>query len=223
MAAYLRHPSFAAKNFEKDGKRHLLLAASGSVATIKIPVILDALSSCNNLSVRLILTHSAKEFLAGQSPEQPPWETLIGIRNVDSIHSDEDEWDPAWVRNAPILHIELRRWADLLLIAPLSADTMAKIAMGFSDNLLLSVIRAWDTTGEIDGGAPKPIVVAPAMNTAMYHHPITKRHLDILEHEWTWFIVLKPMEKRLACGDTGSGAMKEWSEIVIFVKERLEL
>lgn len=133
-----------------DGKTHLLLCATGSVATIKIPNIITALSRYTNLSIRLIFTQSATNFLRGQSAEQPSLREIEALPNVDGIYFDEDEWREPWIRGNKILHIELRRWADVMVIAPLSADTLAKITQGWSDNLLLSVIRAWDTTGELD-------------------------------------------------------------------------
>jgi len=237
---------FTASEHSNDGKRHLLLAASGSVATIKIPNILNALSHHLNLSIRLILTKSATNFLAGQSAEQPHIETLRRIKNVEGIFLDEEEWHHPWKRGNGILHIELRRWAHMLVIAPLSANTLAKITGGFSDNLLTSVVRAWDTTGELDGSTEgagqvrgkKRIVVAPAMNTAMWRHPISKRQIKVLEEDWgiceegvdlhedggdRWFEVLRPQEKELACGDVGDGAMKDWREIVKVIEKRFEL
>ena len=157
-----------------DGKTHILLGCSGSVATIKLPNILHAFSRFPRLSVRVILTASASKFLVGQSAEQPTLLQLRRIPNVDAIYRDEDEWSPPWVRSASILHIELRRsvheiplfvspglldtlpvlrtysyvpmpnyradwrgrrWAHLLVIAPLSANTLAKISNGNCDNL----------------------------------------------------------------------------------------
>lgn len=212
-----------------DKKVHLLLAASGSVATIKIPSIITSLSQQANLSIRIILTKAATSFLNGQSREQPHWSSLAQD-NVEGIYLDEDEWSIPWVRGNSILHIELRRWADLLVIAPLSANSLAKMANGMADNLLLSVIRAWDTTGEIDG-KKKTIIVAPAMNTAMWRHPATKEHLAKLEADWGirstskggCIEVLRPVEKTLACGDSGDGAMREWSEVVSIIQDRLSL
>lgn len=143
-----------------------------------------------------------------------------------------------------------------MLVAPLSANSLAKIANGMSNDLVSSVIRAWDHSGLIDGERPgvalpydmrksqeelatlppafregrkKGVIVAPAMNTAMWSHPVTGKHLSTLQDEWGvekaggWFEVLRPMEKMLACGDTGSGAMKDWKEIVGVVEERLGL
>ena len=219
-------PKSAPALHEADGKFHLLLAASGSVATIKLPNIVNAFSDYPNLSIRIIMTKSAEQFLKGQSHEQPQLKSLLDMPNVDAIYNDEDEWKEPWIRNAKILHIELRRWANLLVVAPLSANTMAKMVAGMSDNLLLSVIRAWDTTGFIDGKR-KRIIVAPAMNTAMWMHPVTMKQLIILEEEWGvsggndgWIEVLRPVEKALACGDVGSGAMIPWTDIVEIIKLR---
>lgn len=224
-------PHFRASDHASDGKKHLLLAASGSVATIKLPNIVTKLSQHGNLSIRIILTSSATMFLAGQSTEQPQLHSLQEVNTVDGIYRDRDEWDRPWVRGNDILHIELRRWADILVIAPLSANSLAKMTIGMADNLLLSVIRAWDTTGEIEHPSRKKmIVVAPAMNTAMWRHPVTKEHIKKLEENWGvsggsdgWIEVLKPVEKTLACGDVGDGAMKEWKEIVSLIEARLEL
>ncbi|TGO44200.1 hypothetical protein BOTNAR_0899g00030 [Botryotinia narcissicola] len=224
------HP-FTAADHASDGKRHLLLAASGSVATIKIPNILSALSHYPNLSICVILTKSATNFLQGQSIEQPHIDTFHRYANVQGVFLDEEEWIHPWKRGQSILHIELRRWAHMLVVAPLSANTMAKITGGFSDNLLTSVVM--DTNGEMVFSGKKRIVVAPAMNTAMWRHPVTKSQIKILEQEWGigpdgdegegWFEVLRPQEKELACGDVGDGAMKDWKEIVTVIEKRLKL
>ncbi|KAI8934227.1 hypothetical protein NX059_008973 [Plenodomus lindquistii] len=229
-------------NHQDDDKIHVLLCASGSVATIKIPNIVNALARHQNIRIRLIFTTAARHFLQGQSEEQPSIEEIEALPNVDAVYFDEDEWREPWKRGNKILHIELRRWADIMIIAPLSANELAKITQGWSDNLLLSVARAWDTTGLIDpvrnipgvqwprqDGVPKKrILVAPSMNTAMWFQPVTKQQVQVLEEEWGfknggWFEVLQPMEKELACGDIGGGAMKDWKEIVGVIEERLGL
>lgn len=221
--------TFAAARYYEDRKYHLLLCATGSVAAIKIPSICEALSNYSNLSIRVVLSRSATKFLDGQSEEQPKWTTLNGIKNVDGVYIDSHEWDRPWKRGDDILHIELRRWADLMVIAPLSANGLAKMALGMSDNLVMSIVRAWDTTGQIDGVRPgiefegrlrkKTIMVAPAMNTAMWRHPVTMKHLRVLVVDWGvenggWIELLQPIEKGLACGDVGSGGMKDWKTIV---------
>ncbi|KAJ6437280.1 flavoprotein [Purpureocillium lavendulum] len=209
-----------------DGKVHLLLAASGSVATIKIPQIINGLASHSNLSIRLVLTSSAEHFLAGQSPEQPTLAEVRRLPNVDGIYTDAAEWTRPWTRGAPILHVELRRWADVMVVSPLSANTMAKMVAGLCDNLLLSVFRAWDADGSIDG-VNKKIVVAPAMNTAMWRNPVTAKHVRTLEEDWGgadgWVEVLKPISKGLACKDVGDGAMVEWEDIVTVIEAKLGL
>ncbi|OJJ44041.1 hypothetical protein ASPZODRAFT_135486 [Penicilliopsis zonata CBS 506.65] len=222
-----------------DGKKHLLLAASGSVATIKLPLIVSALQNhSDNLSIRIILTKAAAEFLRGQTAEQPTVASLAALPGVDGVYQDEDERTDSWTRGAGILHINLRKWADILVVAPLSANTLAKIVHGVSDSLLTNVIRAWDTSGLVDG-VKKRILVAPAMNAAMWLHPVTALQIRVLEEDWGvrdaedhppydptkqgWFEVLKPIEKSLACGDVGVGGMQEWTEIVTIIQQRMGL
>lgn len=225
---------FSAEPYFQDNKFHILLAASGSVATIKLPNIAEALGRHENVSIRIIITKGAERFLAGQSSEQPSLESLRNINGVDGIYGDADEWMTPWTRGESILHIELRKWAHILLVAPLSANTMAKMTMGVADNLLLSVMRAWDTTGLVDIGlkARKPMIfVAPAMNTAMWKHPITEKQIKILRDEWGWndsnpdgwVTVLHPIDKPLACGDVGTGGMMDWRKIVHIIRDYLNI
>jgi phosphopantothenoylcysteine decarboxylase len=226
-----------------DNKFHVLLAASGSVATIKIANIATSLCSNPQISLRLIFTASAAKFLEGQSAEQPSLEEISKVKGVEGIYLDEDEWAIPWTRGAKILHIELRRWADIMVVAPLSANTMAKLVAGICDNLLLSTMRAWDISGLLDpphlvtGSEGKTvtfpttrkkiILVAAAMNTAMWFHPVTQKHIKLLEEDWGtgteggWIEVLRPIDKGLACGDVGSGAMLSWELIVARVNELL--
>ena len=97
-----------------------------------------------------------------------------------------------------VLHVELAQWADVLLVAPLSANSLAKLALGICDTLPTLVARCWHV------GA-KPMVVAPAMNTKMWEHPVTAGQLKKLQR---WGVqVVDPIEKLLACGDKGVGAM----------------
>jgi len=114
----------------------------------------------------------------------------------------------------PILHIELRRWADIVLVAPCSANTLAKIANGLTDNLATSVMRAL---------APStPTYLFPAMNSLMFEHPLTAHHLRTVV-EVVRYTVVGPVEKLLACGDLGTGGMQEWRDIVALVVEKFSL
>ncbi|XP_033922231.1 phosphopantothenoylcysteine decarboxylase isoform X2 [Melopsittacus undulatus] len=115
-------------------------------------------------------------------------------------------------RSDPVLHIELRRWADLMLVAPLDANTLAKLANGICDNLLTCVIRAWDLS--------KPLLFCPAMNTAMWEHPITAQHVEQLKG--FGYTEIPCVVKKLVCGDEGRGAMAEVWTIVESVKRILE-
>lgn len=112
-----------------------------------------------------------------------------------------------------MLHIELRKWADLLVVAPLSANTLSSIVVGRCDGLLLSVLRAWDWREE------RGVVVAPAMNTLMWTHPVTGGQVETLKG---WGVeVLMPVSKVLACGDEGVGGMVGVEVVVEAVGRRL--
>ncbi|XP_029379709.1 phosphopantothenoylcysteine decarboxylase isoform X2 [Echeneis naucrates] len=115
-------------------------------------------------------------------------------------------------RSDPVLHIELRRWADLFVIAPLDANTLGKIASGICDNLLTCVVRAWDTS--------RPLLFCPAMNTAMWQHPITAKQVSSLKE--FGYMEIPCIAKTLVCGDEGKGAMAEVSTIVSVIKQYLQ-
>uniref|UniRef100_A0A3B5AWA8 Phosphopantothenoylcysteine decarboxylase n=1 Tax=Stegastes partitus TaxID=144197 RepID=A0A3B5AWA8_9TELE len=102
-------------------------------------------------------------------------------------------------RSDPVLHIELRRWADLLVIAPLDANTLGKIASGICDNLLTCVVRAWDTS--------RPLLFCPAMNTAMWLHPITAQQVSKLKE--FGYVEIPCIAKKLVCGDEGGFQYQE--------------
>ncbi len=104
------------------------------------------------------------------------------------------------------MHIELRKLSSILLIAPLSANTMGKIANGLCDNLLTCVARCWDLKNH-------SFIVAPAMNTMMYEHPITEYQLKLLS-ETLKIKVLPTLSKKLMCGDEGYGAMLDVPSII---------
>ena len=130
------------------------------------------------------------------------------------VFRDEDEWSAWTERTDPVLHIELRRIAHVICIAPLSANTLGKLANGLSDNLLTSVFRAWDFKAE------KPAIVAPAMNTAMYENPITGIQEAFLREKLKVH-VLETVEKLLICNDKGKGAMAEVKTIVEAIQASL--
>jgi hypothetical protein len=176
---------------------HILIAATGSVATIKIPLIIAKLRKMygSHAVIQLIVTTAAEHFLR-----------TVKLPSDIKIWHDHDEWTSRRSVAETVLHVKLRRWADILLIAPLSANTLAKMANGICDNLITSVFRAWNSN--------TPVVVAPAMNTHMYTNPMTKKHLTVLQTSFPYVHVLKPIEKVLVCGDIGMGGMREWTDVV---------
>jgi phosphopantothenoylcysteine decarboxylase len=206
---------------------NVLLGVTGSVAAIKTPDLFAELTRCGH-AVKVVATDAALYFFDPAALDP----THQG-RNPDIVIVDADEWPgDRYQRSDTVLHIELRRWADVLLIAPLDANTLAKLAAGLCDNCLTCVCRAWDLT--------RPVVLAPAMNTLMWQHPATLRHLRQLAAdagteppprvtldempEWinahcARLRVAAPISKRLACDDIGVGAMAEVAEIVAVVDE----
>lgn len=190
----------------------ILLGVTGSVAAIRAPELIAALAGPETL-LQVVLTRTARYFVGEELVHE-------GVR----FHRDEDEWPPGgYHRGDPVLHIELRKWADVLVVAPLDAHTLAKFALGLSDNLLSCAFRAWDFS--------RPVILAPAMNTLMWESPVTRRHLAQILHDrgdgragdqWSLedvsevfaahapsVVVVPPISKRLACGDFGTGAMAE--------------
>jgi phosphopantothenoylcysteine decarboxylase len=210
---------------------NVLLGVTGSVAAIYTRNLFDALRSAGH-QVRVVATRSALYFFepAQLEPRQS------GVRNCDIVVLDEDEWPGnRYERGDPVLHIELRRWADVLVIAPCDANTLGKLALGICDNCLTCVYRAWDRA--------RPIVLAPAMNTMMWEHPATLRHLlqiagDVagntppplrdaaalqswLDATGAGLRFIMPVVKQLACDDVGVGAMASAETIVATVDRAL--
>ncbi|XP_051139828.1 probable phosphopantothenoylcysteine decarboxylase [Andrographis paniculata] len=176
-------------------KPHILLAASGSVAAIKFANLCHCFSEW--AEVKAVVTKASLHFV-----------DRAALPKDVILYTDEDEWT-SWNKvGDTVLHIELRKWADIMIIAPLSANTLGKIAGGLCDNLLTCIVRAWDYS--------KPIFVAPAMNTFMWNNPFTERHLMVIDD--LGISLIPPVMKRLACGDYGNGAMAEPSLIYSTVR-----
>ncbi|KAM0882806.1 hypothetical protein ACQ4PT_032051 [Festuca glaucescens] len=188
MATQETAPNAAAQ--PRRRRPRVLVAASGSVAAIKFETLCRGLAEWAD--VRAVATASCLHFIDRAS-----------FPSGVALLTDADDWSTWGKIGDEVLHIELRKWADAMVIAPLSANTLAKIAGGLCDNLLTCVVRAWDYG--------KPMYVAPAMNTFMWDSPFTRRHLDVVAE--LGVSVIPPVTKRLACGDYGNGAMAEPSEI----------
>lgn len=204
---------------------NVLLGATGSVAAVRVPALCDALAAAGH-AVRVVATDAATYFF-----------DPTALRAAGALVLDADEWpgrdaDARYRRGDAVPHIELRKWANVFAVAPLDANTLAKLAVGLCDNCLTCVWRAWDPA--------RPVVLAPAMNTLMWQHPFTRRHLraiaadagaghipahladDALIHQINdrspTLRVVAPVSKLLACGDTGTGALAEVADVVAAVE-----
>uniref|UniRef100_A0A3Q3J067 Flavoprotein domain-containing protein n=1 Tax=Monopterus albus TaxID=43700 RepID=A0A3Q3J067_MONAL len=113
------------------GEFRVLVGVTGSVAALKLPLLVSQLLHLPGVDVRVVTTENAKHFY---NPEE------VSV----NIYSDKDEWELWTQRSDPVLHIELRRWADLLVIAPLDANTLGKIASGICDNLLVRTLNYYN-------------------------------------------------------------------------------
>jgi phosphopantothenoylcysteine decarboxylase len=196
----------------------IVLGVTGSVAAIRTPAIVRELLDQGH-AVRVVATEPSLHFF--------DVEDFARVFESSSrlLYRDRDEWPSSgYETGAPVPHVEFREWAELLVVAPLDANTLGKFALGLCDNFLTCLFRAWDF-------ATKPAILAPAMNTKMWEHPATRRHLATLlgDHADTvppadWeladadalfarhaprIVLVPPQVKTLACGEVGIGAMAD--------------
>lgn len=168
-----------------QGKK-VVLGVTGSIAAYKA-ILLVRLLVKEGAEVRIILTPSAKDFVS------PLVLSTLSKNNVLIDLFDENSWAN---------HVELGRWADLMLIAPLSCNTLAKMAYGMCDNLLLAVYLS----------ATCPVMFAPAMDEDMWNHPATKKNVSTLQSYGNQLIPVEAGE--LASGLVGEGRMAEPESIM---------
>lgn len=169
------------------GKR-ILLGVTGSIAAFKAAELASKLAQAG-AAVDVILTQAAQQFV-----------TKLTFQSVTgrAVYADEDLWGG----QAHVLHVGLGKEADLLLVAPASANTLAKLAQGLADNLLTVTALA----------AACPLMIAPAMDGGMYAHPATQANLEILRQRGA--MVVGPAEGHLASGLSGIGRMVEPLELL---------
>ncbi len=169
-------------------KKCLLLGVTGGVAAYKAAEAARLLTQ-QAIDVKTVMTQSACRFVGPIT-----FQSLTG----NPVYTD------LWETNAAqnMAHIHLSRMADLILIAPASADFIAKLANGLADDLLTTLCLARDC----------PLIIAPAMNKQMWQNPATQRNLSILRQDGV--IVVGPASGMQACGETGMGRMLEAAELV---------
>lgn len=169
--------------------QRVLLGVTGGIAAYKAPALVRALRA-EGATVRVVMTRAAAEFV-----------TPMSLQVVSGAAVGTDLFDPAY--EAEIGHIELARWADVVLVAPATANVIAQLAHGMASDLLTTVLLA--TTA--------PVVLAPAMNTQMLRHPAVAANLRRLRDEFG-VTVVEPDAGDLACGEQGPGRMPDPPELV---------
>lgn len=172
--------------------KHVLLGVTGGIAAYKAPAIVSRLKKLG-MEVKVVMTEAATKFV-----------TPLTFQTMSNEVVHVDMFDQ--LNNMDVEHIALAKWADVMVIAPATANTMAKLAYGIADNMLTTVALA--TTA--------PILIAPAMNTQMLRADATQEALKVLKNR-EQYEILPTAEGLLACQDVGEGKMLEPEDIVDYI------
>ncbi|MDR1931184.1 MAG: phosphopantothenoylcysteine decarboxylase [Spirochaetales bacterium] len=176
--------------------KNIILGITGSIAAYKGADIANILTK-EGYSVHVIMSASARKFI-----------TPLTFQTLTRNKVYTDMFDEIIYED--VRHISLARKADLALIAPASANIIGKLAAGIADDMLSTVIMAV---------RDKPVLICPAMNTAMYENPVTRDNIKKLTGYGYHFI--EPREARLACGDLGKGALADVDVIMAAARKLL--
>ncbi len=176
--------------------KNVLIGLTGSIAAYKTCEMVSLFKK-SGANVKVVMTDSASLFVGEKT-----FETLTG----NPVYID------MFQKKMETGHISLADWADIFIIAPISANTISKIAQGVADNLLTSLACAYL-------GKNKPFFVAPAMNEGMWKNPFVSQNIEKLKTAGVY--VVEPVVGNLACGYTGIGKMENVSVIFDFVKSKL--
>jgi phosphopantothenoylcysteine decarboxylase/phosphopantothenate--cysteine ligase len=172
------------------GKR-IVIGVTGSIAAFKVAGWVSAMTKEEAL-VDVVMTEAATKFVTPMT-----FAALSGRPVFDDMFTAEQK--------GGISHIGLSREADCIIIAPATAQTIARLAFGMADDLLSTTVLA----------ARIPVIICPAMNVQMYEHPATIRNLEMLR---SWgYQVIDPDSGVMACGEEGSGRLPEWDQVAEFV------
>lgn len=175
--------------------KNILLCITGGIAAYKSAEILRLFKK-NGADIRIVMTEAAKEFITPLTMQ-----ALSGNPIHNSLLDEKAE--------AAMSHIELAKWANIIIIAPCTAETMSKLAHGRADDLMGAVILASNAK----------TFIAPAMNVEMWRDPVTQNNLNILSQRDLYFI--GPASGEQACGDVGDGRMEEPLNIFNFIKNKV--
>lgn len=179
----MHNPSHQPERLGNIENKHILLGITGGIAAYKAPMLVRELKAAG-ADVQVVMTRAAKEFV-----------TPTTLQALSGNPVREALWDES--AEAAMNHIELARWADLVLIAPATANTIASLAHGQADNLLSTLCLATEA----------PVAIAPAMNQQMYQHMATQSNLETLSSRGIH--IIGPAAGEQACGEIGPGRMEE--------------
>ncbi len=180
------------KTVVKTTVRTVVLGVCGGIAAYKVAYVASALTQAG-VDVHVIMTKNATEFISPMT-----FETLTANRVIVDTFDRNFQWD--------VKHVSLAKKADLFVIAPATANMIAKMAYGIADDMLSTTVLA----------ASCKKIVFPAMNTGMYNNPATQRNIDILKNDGMF--IFEPASGYLACGDVGAGRLPEPDKITECVK-----
>jgi phosphopantothenoylcysteine decarboxylase/phosphopantothenate--cysteine ligase len=175
-------------------RQRVLVGVTGGIAAYKVCEIVSQLVQQGN-EVQVVLTKGAMQFVSSLT---------FATLSRRAAYTDDDFWQPNHGRP---LHITLGEWADVILIAPLTANSLAKLAYGMADNLLMNIILASDC----------PVLLAPAMNTTMWEQATVQVNYQYLQ-ELPRYTYIMPNVGRLACDVVGNGRMAEPATILSYLQ-----
>jgi phosphopantothenoylcysteine decarboxylase len=174
---------------------NILLGVTGGISAYKAADIIGALKYDGHESIRVIMSEKAKEYITPLT---------LATLSKGPVYDDMLEWTP----HGRVDHIELAEWAEVFIIAPASANTIAKLAYGFADNLLTSTYLAFYCAE----GTGKSFILCPAMNNRMYENETTQG--NILKLKKPNHYIIPPVEGMLACGTIGIGKLTPTKTII---------
>ncbi len=193
-----------------NGKRNVLLCACGSSAADKIPELVERITDAGH-NVKLIPSVSAEKFFRDFGAER-----IEQKISHNDYYRDDDEWNFRYIEYGMPLrasHLALCDWADCVVVAPITCNTMGKVANGIADNLLTSVFVAWQYQ-------KKPVILCPACNTNMWNNITTQNNVEKLSTLGVDFV--GPRQGRLSNGMMGIGMMATPDQIMEALDEAFE-
>lgn len=175
--------------------KKIILGVTGSIAAHKAADIVTSLKKGGS-EVQVIMTRAAQEFIKPLT-----FQSLSGRAVLTDFFKPYEDYNP--------VHVKLAEWADAILVAPVCADFIGKIANGIVDDLLSCTIYA----------SKSPVLFAPAMNTKMWEHPVTRENVEKLKKIGYHFV--GPVEGRLASGYVGMGRLAPVEDIIVALERLL--